>query len=125
MNKRIYKGNIVSILYGLSNRDYQENIWLNRNNPRGLVDSFVETVNMLFDDCVVGDYLQEGQILFDRSVTKALIDLHEATDAVNEFRPEEEIVTDPLMRVVREKAARVLALIHASDGRESTVDILD
>ncbi len=125
MNKRVYKGNIVNILRGLSDRSYQERVWLNKNNLEGLVDSFVESCCMLFDDCVVKHYLQEGEILFDKKVTKALWDLHDATDAVDEFRTEEEIIDDPLMQVVREKAAIVLKLIQASDGREGTVEIVE
>ncbi len=125
MNKRIYKGNIVHILQGLSDRDYQEGVWLNRNNPKGLVDSFVEAANMLFDDCVVGDYLEEGEILFDRATTAALHELNDAVTVVDEYRTEEEIINDPLMEVVRQKAAKVLALIEASDGKESTVEIIE
>ena len=130
MNKRIYKGNIVHILKGLSDREYQEGIWLNRNNPKGLADSFVEAVCMLFDDCVVGYYLKEGEILFDRKTTMAFHDLDSALEAVDasdkngDYRSQEEIINDPLMEIVRQKAAKVLSLIEASDGRESTVDIL-
>lgn len=45
--------------------------------------------------------------------------------AVNEYRPEEEIINDPLMEIVRQKSAKALALIEASDGRESTVEIVE
>ena len=129
MNKRVYKGNIVNILQGLSDRIYQERVLLNINNSEGLVDSFVEAVCMLFDDCVVGDYLKEGEILFDRRTTSVLheldvaIDAVEASDENGEYRSQAEIINDPLMQVVREKAAKVLELIEASDGRESTVEI--
>jgi hypothetical protein len=125
MRERIYKGNIVHILRHLSDRNYQENVWLNRNNPEGLVDSFIEAANMLIDDCVVGDYLEEGEILFDRKTTDAFRELDAAIDAVDEFRPEEDIINDPLMQIVRLKAAYVLALIQASDGKESTVEIIE
>lgn len=57
MNKRIYKNNIIEVLSSLSDRNHQEDVWLNTNNPQGLVDSFGEAICMLFDDCVVGDYL--------------------------------------------------------------------
>jgi|CXWL01.1.fsa_nt_gi hypothetical protein len=131
MNKRVYKGNIVNILQGLSDRNYQERVWLNINNLEGLVDSFVEAVCMLFDDCVVGDYLKEGEILFDLRTTNALHELDVAIGAVKasdengQYRSQEEIINDPLMQVVREKAAKALELIEASDGRESTVEIIE
>jgi hypothetical protein len=125
MNKRVYKGNIVHLLRHLSDRNYQENVWLSRNNPEGLVDCFVEAANMLFDDCVVVDYLMDGEILFDRATTDAFHALHAAVAAVNEYRSQEEIINDPLMEVIRQKAAEVLALIEASDGKESTVEIIE
>lgn len=131
MNKRVYKGNIVNILQGLSDRNYQEGVWLGKNNPEGLVDCYGEATCMLFDDCVVGDYLKDGEILFDRATTAAFHELDAAVDAVSEsdeegnFRHEEEIINDPLMEVVRQKAAKVLTLIEASDGKESTVEIIE
>jgi hypothetical protein len=125
MNKKIYKGNIVNALNSLANRHHQERIWLNQYNPRGLVDSFIEAANTLFDDCVVGDYLEEGEILFDRATTNAFKELDAAVDSVDEFRSEEDIINDPLMEIVRQKAAKALALIEASNGRESTVEIID
>ena len=87
------------------------------------MDSFTEAACMLFDDCVVIHYLKDGEIILDKQVTKALWELHAATDAVDEFRDEEEIINDPLMEVVREKAARALFLINISTGEGSTVDV--
>jgi len=125
MNERIYKRNIVKVLQELADKDYQKNIWLNTNNPHNLVGSFVEAANVLFDDCVIKDYLDEGQIIISKAVTHALRELDIAVTAVDEFRPEEAINNDPLMQVVREKAARCLALIETSDGSESTVEIIE
>ena len=123
MNRCIYKDNITGILSDLADLDYQRNIWTNLDNPNNLCSSFVEAANMLFDDCVVGDYLEEGEILFDKAVTQALRELGAAVDAVDEYRTEEEIIADPLMEIVRQKAAEALRLIEASDERESTVEI--
>jgi len=131
MKKWIYIKNIVGILKELADRDYQKRIWLNTGDGPGMTISFVEAVNMLFDDCVVGDYLREGEILFDRATTAAFHELDRAVDAVSEydengeFRREEDIIDDPLMNVLRNKAAKVLALIEVSDGKESTVEIME
>ena len=124
MKKKIYKSNILSLLEGLASEKHQRGVWLNTDNPRNLVGSFVESINMLFDDCLVGDYLAAGEILFDRKVTEALRELDKAQEAIDEFRPEEAIITDPLMESVRQKAATALALIEARDGHESTVEII-
>ena len=126
MKKKIYKGNMVGILAELADVNYQKAAWLypNRQKPNMTI-SFIEAANMLFDDCVVGDYLEEGEILFDRKTTAALHELNRAVEAVDEFRPEEDIINDPLMQIVRQKAAYALALIEASDGKESTVEIIE
>lgn len=125
MIKKIYKGNIIGILKELADKDYQEKVWLYTALVPGMTISFTEAANMLFDDCVVGDYLKGGEVLFDKRTTQALRELHHATDAVDEYRPQEVIINDPLMEIVREKAAKALALIQASDGRESTVEIIE
>ena len=124
MTKVIYKENIEGILSELSDGNYQERVWVQASHEDGMTISFVESINMLFDDCLVGDYLAAGEILFDRKVTEALRELDKAQEAIDEFRPEEAIITDPLMESVRQKAATALALIEASDGRESTVEII-
>ena len=122
---KIYKSILVSALKELSNKDYQKRIWLNTGDKPVFTLSFVEAVINVFDDAIVIDCLRANQIILDKKVTQALWDLHDATDAVDEYQPEEDIINDPLMEVVRQKAAKVLALIEASDGRESTVDIIE
>ncbi len=121
--KRIYKVNVVRALQGLADSEYQRDVWLDLNNPDRLVDCFSEAMCDLFDDCAIGHYLREGEVILDREVTQALWDLDVAVDAIELDRPEEDIVADPLMEVVREIAARALVLIEASTGEGSTVDI--
>lgn len=125
INWKIYKRILIDGLKELSDKDYQKRIWLNTGDKPGMTLSFIEAANNVFDDACVIDSLREGKIIFDKKVTKALWDLHDATDAVNEFRSQEEIINDPLMEIVREKAAQALVLIQASDGRESTVEIIE
>lgn len=122
---KIYKDILVSALKELADKDYQQRIWLNTGDQPVYTLSFVEAVINVFDDAVVIDALRANQIIFDKKVTKGLRELHDATDAVNEYRTEEEIINDPLMEIVRQKAAQVLALIEASDGSESTVEIIE
>jgi len=121
--KRIYKENVVDILKELADIQYQKNIWLNQSNPNNWIGSFTEAANMLFDDCVISDYLSEGEIILDARVTQALWELSAAVDCVDEYRDEAAIINDPLMDIVREKAARALFLINVSTYEGSTVDI--
>lgn len=125
MIKKVYKENIVGILKEMADENYQRKTWLYASPMPGMTISFVEAANMLFDDCVVGDYLKEKEILFDKATTSAFHELDKAVDAVDEYRSEEEIIDDPLMEIVRQKAAKALALIEASDGSESTVEIVE
>lgn len=122
---KVHKGILVSALKELADKDYQQRIWLNTGDTPVFTLSFVEATINVFDDACVINALQEGYVIFDQKVTQALWELHDATDAVDEYRLEEEIINDPLMEVVRQKAAKALALIEASDGRESTVEIIE
>ena len=122
---KTYKKILVQALKELSDKDYQKRIWLNTGDKPVMTLSFVEAANNVFDDALVTDILENNQIVFDKEVTQALRELDAAVDAVDEFRPEEDIINDPLMEIVRQKAAKALALIEASDGRESTVEIIE
>lgn len=119
----IYASILVSALRELADKDYQANVWLNTGATPDMTLSFVEAANNIFDDAMVKDALRAGAIIYDTRVIQALRELDDAVDAVNEFRPEEEIINDPLMQTVREKAAHTLYLIQVSTGEGSTVDI--
>lgn len=127
--KRIYKSNIVGILGELADKEYQLQAWLNVGRKPVMTISFIEAACMLFDDCTISHYLKAGEVIFDKNVTQALWDLSEAVDAVSEFdqngefRREEDIINDPRMDIVRQRAARALFLINISTGEGSTVDI--
>ncbi|MES2984590.1 MAG: hypothetical protein V4735_05320 [Pseudomonadota bacterium] len=121
--KRVYKANIINALQELADKNYQNDVWLNRHNPNHWVGSFVEAACGLFDDCVITHYLSEGEVILDEKVTAALKELGAAVDAVDEFRDEEKIINDPLMDIVREKAARALFLVNISTYEGTTVDV--
>jgi len=127
MNKRlgVYKAHLIQGLHELADKQYQNDIWLNLRNPDNSMGSFIEAALAVFDDSLVMDALRAGSIIYDQKVTQALWDLSAALDAVDEFREEEVIFNDPLMQVVREKAAQVLFLISVSTGESSTVVMLD
>ena len=91
---RIYKNNIITLIRELSDKNYQEKVWLYVQDDLGLSVSFDEAVNMLFDDSAVGYYLEKGHTLFDRNVTHALQELGHAVEAIDGFRPQKEIIND-------------------------------
>ncbi len=91
-------------------------------NAEGDMSSFVEDVNNVFDDALVTDALENNQIIYDQKVTAALRELDDAVELVDEYGGPEKIINDPLMQVVRDKAARVLELIKASKREGNTVE---
>jgi len=122
--KKVYKTNIIGILGEMSDIIYQKYVWLNKGGKPQMTISFIESANMLFDDSVISDLLEAGEIIFDKKTTQALKELEHAIDAVDEFHPEEQIIDSPEMEVVRQKAARALELVKVSDGSEGTVEII-
>lgn len=121
--KRIYKENVVKCLEALASRNYQETVWLNASNAKNPIGCFDEAVCMLFDDCMIGDYLKDGEIILDKNVTRALWDLSAAIKSVDGSRTPLEIIHDPLTEVVRQKSERALFFINISTGEGSTVDV--
>lgn len=85
--------------------------------------SFEEDVMCVFDDACVIEALERNEIILDADVTAALRDLDSVIDAVDGLRSVEEIINDPLMEVVREKAKIVLDLIYNSDGKGDTIEM--
>ncbi len=124
--KKIYQNNITKILEELSSHTYQNRVWhCAEINIGDMTLSFDEAVNMLFDDSIIGDLLEEKEVIIGHDVTRAFKELSEAIDAVDEFRAQKDIIHDPVMQIVHEKAAAALALVLASDGSESTVEIIE
>lgn len=125
-NIEIFKGHFFDFLKELSDRDFQESVWANRNNPEGWISSYTEATIGLFDDALVMNALEAEAIIYDKNVTHALQELSDSVDQLNENnRPPMEVINDPLMQEVREKAAKVLELIAKSDKSENTVTFIE
>jgi hypothetical protein len=127
MNKRIeiFRNYLFEFLKELSDRQYQEHIWANTYNPDSLIASYTEAFIGLFDDANVGYALEEGAVIYDKKVTQALSELSACVDLVDDNRSPEEIINDPHMQRVRDKASEILALIEVSDKSENTVTFIE
>lgn len=121
MKQKMYLENVIDLLGDFADKEYQVKVWLNINNTENLVGSFDETVNMLFDGEIFDAWFENNEIIVSKEVTKALQELLDIVDDIDENRSQKEIIDDPKMQIVRQKAAHALALIKASDGTESTV----
>lgn len=122
---RIYKKNVIEALQALSNYEFQKVAWFENN--QGLMYSFSENISDLFDDFYLEKALYDGKVIvFDKETDQALRDLNDAvTRIMHNSLSEKELLNHPKMQVVREKAAKALASIEASDGSESTVEIVE
>ena len=120
----IYRNNVIEELQALSDRSFQEVAWF--ENDQGLAYFFNDIVNDIFDDFNLEKALyEEGVTVFSRDADVALRDLNDAVELIGADVPESVIIDLPEMEVVRQKAAKALALVLASDGSESTVEIVE
>ena len=111
---------VINALKELSDHTFQINEWLRSSS----FSCFIEAINSLFDDASIGYALENNHIIFDMQSTQKLRELSSAVDLVDEFQPEINIITSPQMQIIRELAVQALALVLASDGSESTVEII-
>ena len=120
---RIYKSNVIEALEYLSYYEFQKVAWF--PNDKDLMASYNENVMWVFDDTNLNDALNDGKIIFGKAADDALRDLDKETDKIegNDFS-EEEIIDMPQMQIIRQKAAKALELVKASDGSETTVEIV-
>lgn len=120
---RIFKGNIIEALEALSSYAFQRTAWFENN--QGLSYSYNENVLDLFYDSMLDEALKAGEIVFGKEADDALRDLESASSKVDGDDYSVTTLIDlPQMRIIREKAARALALIKSGTSVGSTVEIL-
>ena len=122
---KIYKKNVLEDLTSLASYEFQNIAWFENN--QGVSASFTWSVDDLFEDFHLREALYEDEIIvFDRKADQALRDLNEVITPINEdsYRGRE-LIDSPEMEKVRQKAAEALEFVKASDGAESTVEIIE
>lgn len=121
---RIYKNNIIEALKALADYKFQKTAWFKNN--QGLSYSYNENVLDLFYDSTLDDALKTDEVVFGKMADDALRDLELATTKIEGDNYSDIVLIDlPQMQVIRQKAAKALALIKVSDGSESTVEIIE
>ena len=120
---KVYKTNIIKGLEDLASYHFQKIAWFENN--QGLSSSFSEDVEAVFMDTGLEDALDANEIVFGKEADEALRDLDKTVDNIGYHHDEREFINSPEMKVVREKAVRVLGLIKTSDGSGSTVEIIE
>jgi hypothetical protein len=121
---KVYKENIIEGLKQLSDREFQRIAWF--ENDQGLSSSFIDDVNGVFDETGLDYAFNKDKCVFGAEADNALKDLDKDTKAIDELnQSDSEIFYSSEMQIIREKAAIALALVLASDGSESTVEIIE
>ncbi len=122
---KIYKSNVEKGLEQLIDPSFSRTVSTTEGEKIWYF-SFTELVLAIFDDTALLDILGEGEIVFSKEADMALLELYKATNAIHEFnQTDDQIFNSPEMEIVREKAAKALALVKASTGKESTVEIVE
>ncbi len=119
----VYKKNIIEGLERISNRSLQAIAWF--ENDQGLSSSFIDEVNAVFDETGLAYAFDNNRVVFDIRSDNSLKELDAVINIIDETQTDIEIFHSPQMQIVREKAAKALALVLASDGSESTVEIIE
>jgi len=99
---------ILSALKELSDPDFQIRAW--SGDEPGVMASFVECVEALFDDSGLLHALAEG-VAFSNDVDEKLRQLDAELDMVDDTQPTEALLSDPGMARVRETAKSILRLL--------------
>ncbi len=120
MKSKVYKFNVIDGLQHLFSKEWQIEAWIKEND---IWSSFVDEVETVFLDSGLEGILDK-ETIFGKEADQALRELNIMVDAIGYDRDERELIDAPEMEAVRQKAAEALALVLASDGSESTVEII-
>lgn len=104
--------NIYNDLLELSDLDFQRKLWLNENNDTGLISSYIELMNRLFDDNSFDDFIDNGvpKITIDPNVVS---ELHKLRNSLNEYEEkgtDREIISDPRWVKISEQAKLIIKM---------------
>lgn len=100
---------VVHALKELSDRDYQELVWMGKDPNR--MSSFIECVERLFDDSGLDRVLRTGAA-FTPEIDEQLRHLSRLVDEIDEYQPDDQLLRDPKLLESRVVSARVLGLLE-------------
>lgn len=102
--------NIYRMIDELANISLQRKLWLNEENDTGLISSFTELMNSLFDDFNLDDFIDNraSKIGLSNSTIFELNKLKNLLNSYNEKESDEEILCDPEWKIIVEQAKTVI-----------------
>jgi hypothetical protein len=107
------RDSVVESLRRLSDRKYQQE-WLGTN--LAVDSSFVESVNILFDDSGLQESLENGTV-FGEAIDEHLRQLGDELDLIDEDQPVESLLRDPQLSRVSELATAIVEELLAEPPR--------
>lgn len=121
---KVFRNHIIQSLHELSDYNFQRIAWF--PNDQGLSSDFADDVCAVFEvSNLEGAIYDKGTVVFSKAADQALRELNALCDAVGYHRLDTELINAPDMQAVRDKAAEALELVKASDGSESTEEIVE
>jgi hypothetical protein len=102
---------VCGALRELADADFQRRVWA-AEDPQGETSSFEECVEALFSDSGISVDLDAGREVFGAPVDDELRAISRLVERVGWQRAPDEIIGDPVMQQLRERAARVLAALE-------------
>lgn len=117
----VHKSNFLREIDVFTSKDIQKEIWINPEND--LIGDFVEDVNMLYDTGI-DRALEFSLPIFGEPTDTILREFDELIDEIDDELEQLEIINDPKMELVREKAKQLKELVKNSKAIEGGVKIL-
>ena len=103
---------IFNDILEISDINMQKKMWLNENNDTGLISSYVELMNRLFDDNNFSYVIENEAIALDLEpeLIFALKTLRNALDGYVDKETDQEIITDPKWIEISEQAKSIIKM---------------
>lgn len=104
--------NIYNDLLELSDLGFQKKLWLNENNDTGLISSYTELMNRLFDDDDFDDFIDNhvSKIGVDSNMISKLNLLRHSLNRYEEKETDKEIINDPKWAELSSQARLIIEM---------------
>lgn len=103
----------------LSDESYQRRVWTGRGGDNEM-SSFIECVSRLYDDSGLDLALERDQPIFGTTIDADLQALGDLIARMDSSRSPDEIVGDPVMSRVRDRATAILQALDEGGGELAT-----
>lgn len=104
----------------ISDLDLQRKLWLNKNNDTGLISSYTELMNSLFDDLMFDDFVDNTIIRenWNLAFVEKMNQLRSYLNDYQEKQNDEEIIKDPEWIKISQFAKEILDILNIQTKQE-------